>query len=149
VKALIDTNVILDALAARKPFRKAAEQIFLMVAEETIEGLVTASGVTDIYYIIRKSLTAEEAHKKMEYLFSIFSIIDVSGKDCKTALNSPITDFEDALMMICGIKAGADCIISRDDDFQKAAGKITKGNSSGVPVIQPGAFIEQGRSRRG
>jgi predicted nucleic acid-binding protein len=135
VKVLVDTNVILDALAARKPFSKKAEQIFLLAAEQKIEGFITASGATDVYYIIRKALSAAEAHEKMRFLFSVFSILDVNGRDCSIALDSFITDFEDALLMVCGINARMDCIVTRDDDFLTAA----QGNK--LRVVSPDVFL--------
>jgi hypothetical protein len=37
IKALMDTNVAPDALAARKPFNKQAENIFMLAAEEKFQ----------------------------------------------------------------------------------------------------------------
>jgi predicted nucleic acid-binding protein len=34
MKVLADTNVILDAIAAREPFRENAKKIVLLIAEE-------------------------------------------------------------------------------------------------------------------
>ncbi len=46
MKILVDTNVIIDALAAREPFREDAEAILLLAAEEQITGFVTGSSIT-------------------------------------------------------------------------------------------------------
>jgi predicted nucleic acid-binding protein len=51
LKALVDTNVILDAIAAREPFRRDAENIVLMAAEEKMEGFISAKSAADIYYV--------------------------------------------------------------------------------------------------
>ena len=56
MKILIDTNIIIDALTGREPFREAAEQIFLLAANQTADMYITASSATDIYYIVRKHL---------------------------------------------------------------------------------------------
>jgi predicted nucleic acid-binding protein len=133
IKVLADTNVVLDALAAREPFRENAEKIFLLAAQEQIEGYITANCVTDIYYIIRKKLPAAEAHEALRYLFSVFFIIDTGSEDCKIALDSSTGDFEDALMETCAIKTRVDYIISRDDAFLKAADQI--------PVLSPASFL--------
>ena len=55
IKALIDTNVVLDALAGREPFRAEAERIFMLAAEEKFQAFVTANSITDVYYLVRKN----------------------------------------------------------------------------------------------
>ena len=133
MKILLDTNVALDAIASRKPYNKNAEKIFLLTAEEKIEGFITANCVTDIYYIARKTLTDAGARGALRYMFSIFSVVDIRGKDCETALELPIADYEDALLTVCAKKIAVDYIITRDEDLQKA--------SPGVPAISPSGFL--------
>jgi len=54
MKILLDTNVILDSLASRKPHDKNADDIFDLIAKNHIEGYLNTSSVTDIYYILKK-----------------------------------------------------------------------------------------------
>ena len=78
MRILVDTNVIIDALTGREPFRKAAEQIFLIAANRTEDLFITASSATDIYYLIRKHLhSTEKAKNAMQKLFELFSILDI------------------------------------------------------------------------
>ena len=56
MKALIDTNVIIDALTSREPWKESAEKIFLMTANQVMEAYITASSATDIYYLVKKYL---------------------------------------------------------------------------------------------
>jgi predicted nucleic acid-binding protein len=135
VKALIDTNVALDAIAAREPFRAEAEEIILLAAEDEIDGYITASSVTDIYYVARKFLTESETRDALRYLFQVLSVLDVRGEDCVLALGQPMKDFEDALMLICAHNAGMECVISRD------AGLLKSG--ADMPVISPAAFLAE------
>ena len=53
MKALIDTNVIVDALTSRNPWKEGAEKIFLMAANRAADMYITASSATDIYYLVR------------------------------------------------------------------------------------------------
>jgi predicted nucleic acid-binding protein len=138
VKVLLDTNIILDAIARRKPFYKNAEEIFLYIAQEQAEGFITANSVTDIYFIARKTLSDTHVREALRYLFTVFSVVDVCGKDCDTALDLPVSDYEDAVIMICAEKAGVDFIISRDDDFIKTDGS--------VQVIPPAGFLQAVRN---
>ena len=48
MKLLIDTNIIIDALTGREPFREVAEQIFLLAANQTEDMHITAGSATDI-----------------------------------------------------------------------------------------------------
>ena len=43
MKILVDTNVIIDALTGREPYREDAEQIFIFSANQTADMYITAS----------------------------------------------------------------------------------------------------------
>ena len=134
MNVLIDTNVILDAIAKRPPFSENAEKIFYLVAaEENVTASITANSVTDIYYLIRKHLKSpEDAKLVLLKLFSLFHIIDVTGADCERALELNITDYEDALVITCAERSKMDYIITRNiKDF----------SNSPVPSTTPENFI--------
>jgi predicted nucleic acid-binding protein len=130
VKILIDTNVLLDAIVKRDPFYQEAQNIFNLILDNKVEGFITANSVTDIYYIARKTLNHDDLRNTMRSLFALFSIIDVLGDDCKKALDFPLEDYEDALLVVCCNKVLIDHIITRDKEF------IDKSGSS-VSVISP------------
>lgn len=133
MNVLIDTNVILDAVAKRPPFNENAEKIFYLAAKEKITASITANSVTDIYYLIRKHLKSpEEAKLVLLKLFSLFQIIDVTGADCEKALELNISDYEDALVVTCAERSKMDYIITRNmKDF----------SNSPVPSTTPENFI--------
>lgn len=135
MNALLDTNIVLDALAAREPFRNDAERLFMLAAEERYAGHITANSLTDIYYIASKHLPAEAVREALRNLMQVFSVVDVRGIDCEAALDLPMDDFEDALVAMCGCNAGVDVIISRDAAFLSA--------QSPVPVVSPADFLER------
>lgn len=135
MKTLLDTNVVLDALAAREPFRRDAEQLFLLAAEERYTGYITANSLTDIWYIASKRLPADAVREALRHLMQLFTVVEVCGADCETALDLPMEDFEDALVAVCGRKADVDCIVTRDEVFLAALGP--------VPVCTPAAFLRQ------
>lgn len=135
MKVLLDTNVALDAIAAREPWKDAAQQIVLLTAEEKLEGFITANCLTDIYYIARKSLSDADAREALRNLFCVFSVIDLWGSDCQTALDLPMDDYEDAVAVVCAQKAGVKYIITRDTSFLQSASK--------PPAISPQDFLER------
>ena len=138
-KVLLDTNVVLDAIAAREPFRASAERIFLCAAQGKIEAFLTASSVTDIYYIARKSIGDDAAREALRGLLQLFSLVDVRRQECEAALDLPLADYEDALMVICAKKAGADYIATRDKDFLAQS-------SGAMSVISPETLLRKCKS---
>ena len=133
MNVLIDTCVIIDALQAREPFNKDAEAVFLAVANRHCIGFITANSVTDIHYLMHKVLHgSEETKKVLSVLFSLFEILDTCGIDCRKAITSNITDYEDAVMIETAARAGIDCIVTRNlKDYSGAP----------MPVYDPAQFI--------
>jgi len=119
MNALIDTNVVLDAMLSRSPFAEAAQKLFIMAAEEKINAYVTASSITDIYYLLHKHLHDNERCRQVIFkIIKIFSILDVTGSDCKKALELPMSDYEDALLAACARRGKMECIVTRNvEDF--------------------------------
>ena len=137
MKVMVDTNVVLDAIADRKPFSENARKIIDLILENQLEGFITANSTADIYYIARKHLNTDDLHTTMNSLFSIFSIVDVLGTDCHRALDSSLQDYEDALLAVCSDKINIDYIITRDEEFLRHATKLF------LAVISPADFLEK------
>ena len=64
MKILVDTNVILDILQKREPFFTDSYQALHKAIEADAECLLSASAVTDIFYILRKALQSPQMAKK-------------------------------------------------------------------------------------
>ncbi len=135
VKALIDTNIIIDALAAREPFCAEAERVLTLAAAERFDGFITGSSVTDIYYLVRRNLSHTQALAAIKTLVQTLRIVAVGEDECVEAMESGMQDFEDAVIAVCAKRVNADYIVSRDEDFSKAG--------CPVPVQSPGAFLAQ------
>ena len=56
MKILIDTNVLIDFIANRDPFAKAAEDIIVLCKDQKIEGCVAAHSLMNIFYIPKSKL---------------------------------------------------------------------------------------------
>lgn len=135
MKALIDTCVIVDVLQKREPFYKAAMDIVLAISNRQCLGVLTAKSVTDVHYILRRSIhNEEEVRKLLRVLFILFDVGDTFSTDCQIALNSPMKDYEDAIMVQTAVRIGADCIITRNlKDYRQAV----------LPVYAPEEFLEK------
>jgi predicted nucleic acid-binding protein len=133
MKALIDTNVVLDALMRRNPWADAAERIIVAAASDMFTACVTASGITDIYYLVQKHLQdRRKTRDEVRKLFDIFDVLDVTGSDCISAFDIGVPDYEDALLAQCARRAKADLIVTRNEnDF----------SDSPVPAVSPQEFL--------
>jgi predicted nucleic acid-binding protein len=134
MKVLIDTNVILDFFLTRTPHDIAAKKIFEMTYQEKITAFITASSVTDIYYIVKKRLGDSKARDVLINLLNLLIIIAVDGIDCVSALGLPIIDFEDAVVVACAKKCDIDVIITNDVEFQGIEPTL-------IRVISPNDFL--------
>jgi predicted nucleic acid-binding protein len=129
MRVVFDTNVVIDAVAARQPFCETAQKLLLMVSEGELTGYLTSNSVTDIFYVVRRALGETETREIIRSLLYSLNVIEVGASDCWAALDLPVDDFEDAIISVCAEKAGADYIVSRDAVFLRSA--------SPVAVISP------------
>ncbi len=135
MKAIVDTNVILDALTGREPWNKEAEEIFLSAAQCKGDYYITANVVTDIYYLLKKHLKNRDmVVGTMGKLFQLFMIYDTSAEDCINALHSGVADYEDAVLAEVAKRNKVDYIITRNlKDYAK----------SSIESILPKDFLEK------
>ena len=125
MKALVDTNIVLDVLLEREPFFKHSVEIFCLVEESGIEAYICATTVTTIDYLLTKSLTINKARTAMHYLVSLFEIAAVNRPVIERALESKIIDFEDAVLEESGKMVGVDFLITRNvRDFKNSSIKV-------------------------
>lgn len=132
--ALLDTNVIVDALQAREPWNKAAENIFLKVANNTFTGCITAKSVTDIYYLCHHALHDDAKTRSLiSRLFLLFKVLDTAGIDTEKALASAVSDYEDAVMIETALREKCDCLVTRN---------VKDYSASVIPVYTPEEFLQ-------
>ena len=124
--ALFDTCIVLDVLQKREPFFDDAHKLFLAVANRRIKGCLTAKSILDIFYLFhRQSHNADETRKSISALLKLFELLDTSAIDCRKALLSGISDYEDAVMTETAIRERVDCIVTRNPrDFKNTSVRI-------------------------
>jgi predicted nucleic acid-binding protein len=130
---LFDTNVIIDICEERQPFYHASFQVYNLVAEKQITGLISASALTDVYYIARKFFQSHEAaFETIEKIIAIVDMADTLAQDIRDAMSLPMGDFEDAVIATVAKREGVDYIVTRNtEDFA----------ASPVSAITPENFL--------
>lgn len=122
---MFDTNVVLDVLLARQPFVNAASELFGMVEHAQISGLLCATTITTVDYLLMQAMHRPGAHHALRKLLELFEIAPVNRAVLEEALNSKVTDFEDAVLAQAGRLAGAEVIITRNQkDFRHSSLRI-------------------------
>jgi predicted nucleic acid-binding protein len=125
LRVIVDTNVVLDVLLERKPFVNAAVEVFCLVEESRIEAFLCATTITTLDYLLNQSLPTSKARNALRKLISLFEIATVNRPVIERALDSKISDFEDAVLDEAGKMAGVDSIVTRNTkDFAGSALKV-------------------------
>ncbi len=115
MKALIDTNIVLDFLLQREPFFQDAELLFKKIDEGKIMGYVTATTLTDIFYISRKrTQSVELARQAVSDTLTVMAICPIDRVVLESAFNSGLSDFEDAVQIFSAVSQKLDSIVTRD-----------------------------------
>ncbi len=77
---LVDTNILVDVLMKREPYRKNAEEILTKCASREVIGYLAAHSLPNLFYILRKAYSQEERRTFIKDLCSIFCISDLTAK---------------------------------------------------------------------
>lgn len=135
MNVLIDTNVVLDQLVKREPFYENAERIRLLSEKGYINSYISASAITDIYYIAKKELKDRDVVVELlEKLLETTSVAAVTESSIHEALILKWDDFEDAVQYVAGQNISADYIITRNPtDFA----------NSQIEVVSPEEFLNK------
>ncbi len=133
MKIVIDNNVILDVFQNREPFVQFSSKVLRLVETKQVKGYVTANSITDIHYVLNRSLKdKEKVYDAIDTLLQLIDIIDVTAKDVRKAFHPDVIDFEDELISVCAERVKIDYIITRNTkDFI----------NSPVPAINPEDFL--------
>ena len=122
---LLDTNIIMDALQERSPFDIEAKEILKRgQGGKEFACRFTANSAADIFYMYSKARDMKSANAALDFLLTNYGVVSVTHEDCKAALTLPIGDFEDALVVVCAQRAGAEYIVTRDDEFLSVASPV-------------------------
>ena len=126
MKLLIDTNVVLDVLLRREPFFRTAAEVLNLTQLDEVREYVSASTITDIYYIANKQMKDRDAVRDLlKRLLMVVSVAAVSEREIQNALNLAWGDFEDSVQYSVALLNEMDGIVTRNpSDYQEANMRI-------------------------
>ena len=128
IKALIDTNVLLDHFVGNRDPEGYSGLILAAARSHKIEAVITSQSILDAAYVATGNRGAGlDCFKKT--MLSIFNYVNVSHIDLfeiREALLSPDTDVEDNAQYAHALSEACDVIITNDRKFiqRKTPGEI-------------------------
>ncbi len=114
IKALIDTNVLLDHLAHRDGFCQDAAVIFSMVDEGQLTGIVSSLSIVNCAYVLPKHYSGEAVLEQIKTMLRMFTISNVDASVLEQAASLEPYDYEDAVQYLSAQPYHPDIVITRD-----------------------------------
>lgn len=135
-KIFVDTNILLDLLADRKPFSKHAVDIFNAAEQEKIQLFTSSHSIATTYYLLKKYIDDKSLRNILLTLVEYLTIIPVDETLLTKGLRSNHKDFEDSIQIFCASTIhDMDCIVTRNiRDFK----------GSDLPVLAPDELVIKG-----
>ena len=132
-RIFLDTNIIVDLIADRKPFSKYAIQLFQKAEQNEVELFTSSHSIATTHYLLKKYLGEKELREVLFDLIDYFTVIAVDEAILKKGLRSNHRDFEDSIQILCASSIEKmDCIVTRNTkDFK----------TSEIPVFNPDEII--------
>lgn len=135
MKIMCDTNIFLDVLLEREPFADDSSKVLSLCEEHKLDGFVSASCITDIFYLVHKyTHSTELAYKAVGKVLEIVKVCSVTNNDVLLAFQKKAKDFEDCLVATCAKSIHCDCIVTRNKkDFE----------CFDIPLLEPSELLQQ------
>lgn len=133
-KVFVDTNILVDLIADRRPFSKFAIQIFSKAEERKIKLYTSSHSIATTHYLLKKYIDEKELRDVLYSILDYLNIVAIDQDVIKKGLKSKHKDFEDALQIISAYTIDKlDCIVTRNiKDFK----------GSEIPVLTPDELIK-------
>lgn len=132
MRALLDTNVVLDSLLARIPWHVDADEILRRSQPGVTDLAVSALTVANLFYIGRKLVGSARARQDVRTCLTAFQILPIDERTLLAADSLPGNDFEDNLQIAAAAAAHLDYIVTRN---------VADFSASSIRAVTPSQFI--------
>ena len=134
MKALLDTDVVLDLFLYRRPFVHDAISLWEAHADGRFEAFVSAITPVNLFYVGRKNLGATVVRQSVTDLLIAVQVCPIDRAILRAAEQLPFSDYEDAVQHASATASGVEAIVTRNLDHYKNAT---------IPVFSPADFLAQ------
>ena len=132
IRALLDTDVVLDLLLDRTPFADAAEALWEAHRQGQFAAFISPITPVNVFYITQKVKGLRAAHKAVADVLTTVLVCPADHMILASAMTLAFDDFEDAVQHSVAAASGLDAIITRNlADYARAS----------IPVYSPTDFL--------
>jgi predicted nucleic acid-binding protein len=119
-RIFVDTNIIVDLIADRKPFSKFAVELFEKAERKEVKLFTSSHSIATTHYLLKKYLEEKQLRDVIYNVLAFIQIVAIDQDIIKKGLKSKHKDFEDALQMLCAYNIEKlDYIVTRNiKDFK-------------------------------
>jgi len=134
-KVFVDTNIIIDLLADRRPHSKFAIALFEKAESQKVKLYASSHSFATTYYLLKKHAVDKNLRLILIGLLDYITIVPIDMHIIKRGLKSKHKDFEDALQILSALSVDKmDCIVTRNlKDFK----------DSEIPVFSPDSILDK------
>lgn len=134
MRLFLDTNVVIDYMAAREPFCHDIRKIVLSSKDNGIQLFVSSITFTTMEYVLKRHIPHDVLMKQFALLRKIIDVLPTDAASIDHSIISSFQDFEDAVQYHTAL-GRTDVIITRNaKDFLPY---------SQMPVMTPTEFLNQ------
>ncbi|QNN41811.1 type II toxin-antitoxin system VapC family toxin [Pedobacter roseus] len=119
-RIFVDTNIIVDLIADRRPFSKFAIELFEKAERKEVQLFTSSHSIATTHYLLKKYLEERTLREVIYNVLEYIQVIAIDQDIIKKGLKSKHKDFEDALQILCAYKIEKlDYIVTRNiKDFK-------------------------------
>ncbi|MCC5805451.1 MAG: PIN domain-containing protein [Opitutales bacterium] len=134
MRALFDTNVLLDMGLARKPFAEKAVACFHEAWVAGVPPRLAPHTLATFYYIVAQARGKKRAGNAIRDLLAVSEVVRFDHDTAMRSIDLKFGDFEDAMIAAAAEASEVECIVTRNGrDFK----------TSPVPALSPEAFLKR------
>ncbi|GAB5536892.1 MAG: PIN domain nuclease [Rubricoccaceae bacterium] len=134
MRVVLDTNVLLDVLLNRPGLVHDSSVLFGFAEHKRYVGLVVATSLPTVHYIVEKARDREVALRGIGRLLRLFEVASVGRAEVtiEATADAGFGDYEDGVVHAAAVAAQADAIVTRNEkDFA----------ASMLPVYTPAEML--------
>jgi predicted nucleic acid-binding protein len=110
----VDTDVILDLLAERKPFYDHAAMLFTLADAGEIQIHISALTIPNLHYILSGSMSRDQASMRLLQFKTLVTVLPLTDKVIDLGLSSAFRDVEDAFQYFTALEHNLQTVITRN-----------------------------------
>ena len=128
----IDSDILLDVFLNRFPHYESSADVLMLSENSYYTCCTSVHALLNVHYIAKKSFGEKKARAAIKSLTEKLLIVTEDINIVENAIESDISDFEDAVQYYAAISAKADVIITRN---------IKDYKQSSIPVLTAEQFL--------